>query len=469
MKFRVLLLALAIVLAAAAPARAQLWKGQVGDIDALEKGAAAGDPEKTAEYAWHLLEGQGGRRFDAKQIFKLFEAAAAKGSPLGQIGLSRCYARGIGTKADMRESWKYLDLAAKTEHPEAWKQMGYMYIGGYGVVRDLERGRELTAKAAEAGSIGAQINHVVDRGRRNDDYTGDSDAHLQIAFRTGNLLAAYNAVYGFRTRCGVPAAFENNRKLIALFEDRAKLEHPEALLGLAFVRGCQGDWEACRSLVMRAAQTGCLSGIQKLQLEANLTGFEKTGLLSTYYATTSGRNGLNWYAYSLGNHEDRWVSLAGQAVAVGFEGHPSDPAAAVKLLAKHLPGKEKSLHYDLALLSRPLIEKDKSGKTGQLAIAHAIYASDENPGAIGMLAFLLSGQQPGIPADLVRVQAAVAAAEEDDPIRPWAAKILDGKLSDEQKKQADELIKKGYPKAKEYIEAAAKELKEAKQFAGTSE
>jgi TPR repeat protein len=134
----------------AIPVSAQLWKGIPGDIDALEK-AAKTDPEKAAEYAWHLLEGQGGRKFDAKQIFSLFEQASEQSSALGQVGLSRCYANGIGTIADMRRAWKLAEEAGKTNHPEAWKQMGHLTSAGLGVGKDRKKALQRTQGAQSCG------------------------------------------------------------------------------------------------------------------------------------------------------------------------------------------------------------------------------------------------------------------------------------------------------------------------------
>lgn len=454
-----------LALSLSLPVSAQLWKGIPGDIDALEKGSKT-DPEKAAEYAWHLLEGQGGRKFNAKQIFTLFEEASAQGSALGHVGLSRCFAKGIGTTADMRRAWKLAEEAGKTGHPEAWKQMGYLKDSGLGVARDRKEAVELTKKSAEAGSISAQVNLLI-----YTNYAGEEDRYspqAKIALRYGHLMAAVNAAWGYVFLRGLPEEYETNHKLIELLESRAELDHPEALQALAFVRRCQGDREASQVLELRAARTGTGGGLQELAKEISLsTNPGRKMPYIPYHVTDEGQRKLVWLNYQHGERGDPTVTIAANAVAEGIDGKPGDPAGAVKLLAKHLPGKNKQNHFYLTLRYLPLIGKKEHEKAGALAVAHAAYATDRYPKALGLLGYLLSGNAKGIEADLPRAHAAMRQAPESEKQRQDQWKKLDAKLNDEQRKAADDLVAKGYPTAAEFIAEAAALLKEAGELEGT--
>ncbi|MCW1914649.1 hypothetical protein OJ996_13765 [Luteolibacter sp. GHJ8] len=447
------------------PVSAQLWKGIPGDINALEK-AAKTDPEKAAEYAWHLLEGHGGRKFDAKQIFTLFEEASAQGSALGHVGLSRCYAKGIGTTADMRRTWKLAEEAGKTGHPEAWKQMGYLTNAGLGVAKDRKKAVELTEKAAQAGSISAQVNLLV-----YTNYAGEEDRYspqAKIALKYGHLMAAINATFGYVFLRGRPEEYETNRKLIELLESRAELDHPEALQALSFVRSCQGDREASRVLELRAARTGTGDALEELAKEVSLpTNRGPKAPYTPYHVTEEGQQNLAWLNYQHGERGDHTVTSAASALAEGIDGKPGDPAAAVKLLAKHLPGTNKQNHFYLTLRYLPLVGKKEHEKAGALAVAHAAYATDRYPKALGLLGYLLSGNAKGIEADLPRAHAAMRQAPESEKQRQDQWKKLDAKLNDEQRKAADDLVAKGYPTAAEFIAEAAALLKEAGELEGT--
>lgn len=467
MKFRAFFPALAIVLAAAAPARAQLWMGKPGDISELEKEAAAGDAGKTAEFAWHLLEGEGGRRFDPGQIFKLFESAAAQGSALGQVGLSRCYSKGIGTSVDLKRAWQLAEQAATVSHPEGWKQKGYLLAQGLGVEPDLEEGQALTAKAAEAGSVAAQVNHMIHTGYRG--YPDRYSPQIELALRTGNLMAALNGAWGYVFSREDPGQHERNRKLIELLESRAKLEHPDALRALAFIRRCQGDIDGEGELLVRAARTGILNGVEDLVKNLNLPENPKQGRkVAPFFASQADRNALNWQAYQLGDRDESAIFLAFLALNEGFPGHAADPAAAGKLLAKHLPGRKKGFHFTLANLYSKLPDKEGKGKPGRLAVAHATYCVNEDPRAMGLIGYLLSGEVASIPADPVRAHAAISRAPANDRFKALQGS-LEKKLTPEQKKESEALVAEGYPDAPEFLEAAMRELEDAGELKGGRE
>jgi TPR repeat protein len=344
--------------------------------------------------------------------------------------------------------------------------MGYLTDSGFGVAKSRKKAVELTEKAADAGSIGARVNLLI-----YTNYGGKADRYspqAKIALQYGNLLAAINATFGYVFTRGEPEEYETNRKLVALLESRAELNHPDALRALAFVRGCQGDWEASRTMELRAARTGVGDGVEGVTKEISLPAYPRTkGPTVPYHVTDEDQQNLTWYSYQQGTRTDHTVSSAANALAEGVDGKPGDPAAAVKLLAKHLPGTNKQLHFYITVRYLPLIGKEGHEKAAKLAVAHATYATDKYPKALGILGYLLSGKVKGIDADLPRAHAAMRQAPGSEKQKQDQWKKLDEQLSEEQRKAADELAAKGYPTAPEFIEEAAALLKEAGEFTGT--
>lgn len=79
--------------------------------------------------------------------FKWFKVAANKGNSKAQFALSRCYARGFGTKKDINQSMYYLKKAAEQNEPNALTILGHCYIMGYNVCKDVNKGVILLKEA----------------------------------------------------------------------------------------------------------------------------------------------------------------------------------------------------------------------------------------------------------------------------------------------------------------------------------
>lgn len=74
--------------------------------------------------------------------------------------LDRCRALGKYWENEDFEKWtsEYLKIAKETGYPLAECQVGYAYLEGIGVEKDLEQGLYWTAKAAEDGDRDGQYN-----------------------------------------------------------------------------------------------------------------------------------------------------------------------------------------------------------------------------------------------------------------------------------------------------------------------
>ncbi len=454
-----ILLATGFYTCLASPLAAQLWKGKPGDIDALEKGAQAGKPAAMSEYAWHLMEAHGGRPYNAKLIYKHFSKAAEAGNTLGMVGLSRCLTSGVGTEVDFKRAWTLAEEASGRGHPEGMKQMALLLGKGFGVPKNRKKAIELGRKAVEGGSIAARVNLIVETNAEG--HTDRYTPQAEIALRYGNMLAARNALWGYVFSRGERAEFERNKKLIKLVESRAALNHPDALLALAFVRSCQGDDDGRAMLYARAGFTGTGEGVSSLCSEIH--GEEKRTLprVPPIYTTVSDRKALQWLGYSLGERADSAVVQAALALDEGFANRKPDGLAARKILIENLPGKNKQLHYWVSRGNVRHLGKGGSKELGKLTVAHAVYSCDDYGYCVGFISYLLSGAVPAIPADLPKAHAAYLAMPSKDPQKKANAKRLEGKLSPEQIAEAERLFEEGYPTAEKFIEEARDILEEA--------
>ncbi len=446
------------------PISAQLWKGETGDFPALRQAAGKGDPESMAEYAWHLIEGHGDRPYVAGEIYGLFEKSAAKGNALGKVGLSRCLVGGIGTDTDLKKAWMLAEEAAEAGHPEGWKQMGLLLCRGLGVPLDRERGRELMEKAAALGSVAAESNLLgMDFVTKN--LSERYRLQSEIALRCGLMNATSDAIRAYYFQRKDPGERGRHRKLIAILEDRAARNHPEALYSLALVRGWQGDSDGKAMLMARSVLTGVGVGVSELCQE--LSHAQNPALKRTYsyfYTTEESRRGLEWLSYRRGARSDAGVIAAAQALAKGFGDRKPDPDTAIRLLTSRLPGKNKQMHRYVALIYLPLIGKEGREDAAKLALAHAIYSSDKDRASIGIVCHLYSGAVAGMQADLPKARAAHRLMPDRDPTKAPYGRRFEGKLTPEQIAESDRLIEEGFPKAGKFIEEAREILAGADQL-----
>lgn len=443
--------------------RAQLWKGQVGDLIDLERRARRGDPEAMAELAWHLVEGQGGRKFVASEIHGWFEKAARAGSVLGKAGLSRCLTDGIGAPADYSRAWDLARDAADEKHPEGLKQAGRLLYDGLGVRADREEGLDLTRQAAlEGGSVAAKVNLVVFSHRTGEGPLG-RERCAEIALETGSLAAARNALFDYVFTRGDSDRFEQAMKVIDLVAERARLEHPTALVTLAFVRSCQGADDEAAMLELRAAATGVQEGLRKVVDNLARSGNQAGAYPATpkFFTRPLHLRRFEWQDYRQGERSGWLAGRIARSLLQPLDDRQPDPAMALRVLREGLPDPEKSLHVELA--QQLLLQQRELGKSlmpGHLAVAHCVYASDKKPSVVGFVAHLLSGEQAGVEPDLAKAYAAARRATDGHWPEERVSR-LGAKLSPEQMQEAESLIESGYPTAERFIEEAKQVLEQA--------
>ncbi len=447
-------LLLGILITSPGEAWGQLWKGQAGDINELERKARQGDAEAMAEYAWHLIEGVGGRRYVPKEIREWFGTAAENGNPLGKAGLSRCLVQGIGGPVDFAKAWSLAEEAADAGHPEGWKQKAILLHRGTGTAKDAALSLELTRKASNAGSVAATCNLRVKT--RSGDYLG----HAELALETGHMLSIRNALYGYSNMKLMPETFEIAGKLIDRAEEGAALDHPIALLALAFVRSNQGDSDASAALKVRALMTGVEDGYD--QILGELSRAASRDWKSDHFLRPIDHRRLEWWGIQHGVRGAWLAARVSETLLEPLGERKPDPKLAVDLLRRELPDPKKGIHLRLARqFMRQTNLFDQSEIPAELAVAHAIYSSDLHPYSVGLTSVLLSGRQRGVEPELAKAYAAARRPESREHWNDRQMEELKNQLDEEQLKLSDELLAGNFPTAGKFIEEARKILEAA--------
>ena len=88
---------------------------------------------------------------------KTLKAKAAKGDAQAQFELAQMHLYGKGAKQDHAVAFKWCEQAAAKGLPAAQRVYGVMLRDGYGVDRNIAKGREWLVKAADQGDAEAKL------------------------------------------------------------------------------------------------------------------------------------------------------------------------------------------------------------------------------------------------------------------------------------------------------------------------
>jgi TPR repeat protein len=92
---------------------------------------------------------------DLSMAFKHILTSAEKGYMKAQLKISEMYITGTGCQQDMDSAIKWLERCGKTDNPEAWNQLGSLYLNGYqGHGINIEKAKKLFLQAASAEHTG---------------------------------------------------------------------------------------------------------------------------------------------------------------------------------------------------------------------------------------------------------------------------------------------------------------------------
>ena len=124
-----------------------------------KEAASLNDPSSQAFLGDRYVSGTGGVAKDPIEAFKWYKLAAEQGFSGGQAGVGSLFLRGDGVVKDYFEALKWFKIALDNDgNPFAAAQLGYMYMNGFGVSKNLEEAYKLNFQAANKGNPQAQAN-----------------------------------------------------------------------------------------------------------------------------------------------------------------------------------------------------------------------------------------------------------------------------------------------------------------------
>ena len=131
-------------------------KGE-GGIEALQKGAEAGDIDAQCALSMAYYSGKGVAE-DKAEAVKWCRRAAEQGNVVAQFNLGVSYEHGIGVAENKTEAVKWYRHAAEKGKASAQFNLGCAYYDGEGVAEDKAEAVKWYRRAAEKGTASAQHN-----------------------------------------------------------------------------------------------------------------------------------------------------------------------------------------------------------------------------------------------------------------------------------------------------------------------
>ncbi len=129
-------------LALRVPASAQSY-------DILLAKALSGDQRSAFAVAVMLLEGTGGAPADPVSAAGWFRRGANFGNPVAQTQLGFMYLKGVGVERDVHEAFRWFLRASSSGNPQAQFNLSIMYLNGVAVSADAQQALRWLIRAAE--------------------------------------------------------------------------------------------------------------------------------------------------------------------------------------------------------------------------------------------------------------------------------------------------------------------------------
>lgn len=436
------------------------WNGKPWDKQKLETAVQARDPEALAEMAYWTRYGLYDVKYDLTAAFKLAEESAKAGNPYGMALVARGYTVGEGVRKNEDKGLGFARRSAEAGHPLGKKDLANLLLAtSAGKEDDSRAWRQSMQESAAEGCLLAGTNVIKSHAY------GLNGSKIDLAKGISLAVAAMEAgVPDFS-----PAAVlltrgdevlkqhavekETVSLAVARLEMGARCGEPECLSILGSWLCQNGDPERGLPMLLRAVEMNYpvakehLFGILSQEFHR-----EKAGLGTDYSSIR--RLARQRYAEGDRRHDlFRHLVQSYLFIEPGFEEKP-DPAKAMSYLDEMKAQPQKTCgcyhyNYGIALFS------EVSGKhlDRERGLAHYIAGGASYPWSLTVLAHQLAkekgaGRDPA--AAFATGQWAVKNNVSEYPVR-----MLDkirAELTPEQQAQADDLIRRGYPAADEFIQ-----------------
>ena len=134
-------------------------KNETEGMKYAREAAALNEPSAQAFLGDRYVSGTGSVAKDPLEALKWYKLAAEQGFSGGQAGVGSLFLRGDGVTKDYFEALKWFKIALDNDgNPFAAAQLGYMYMNGFGVSKNLEEAYKFNLQAANKGNPQAQAN-----------------------------------------------------------------------------------------------------------------------------------------------------------------------------------------------------------------------------------------------------------------------------------------------------------------------
>ena len=134
-------------------------KNETEGMKYAREAAALNEPSAQAFLGDRYVSGTGSVAKDPLEALKWYKLAAEQGFSGGQAGVGSLFLRGDGVTKDYFEALKWFKVALDNDgNPFAAAQLGYMYMNGFGVSKNLEEAYKFNLQAANKGNPQAQAN-----------------------------------------------------------------------------------------------------------------------------------------------------------------------------------------------------------------------------------------------------------------------------------------------------------------------
>ncbi|MGP0171018.1 tetratricopeptide repeat protein [Pseudomonas sp. NCHU5208] len=222
---------------------------------------------------------------DVSGEVELLSVAGSRGNPQAFYELARIHLNGEGVSKSPEAAVAYLNQAMGMGHDESTRVLGWLYVMGTGVARDLEYGKLLLAKAAET-SVRAQREFGMSLANLRSPHLDDIEQGLELLQRASQAgdaeaAAAYRSVFAGEPKAQdvaparvvatapVPATPVKERALrgdvVAMYDyalavSLGKAKEPDA----QFFAYCWYSVAASRGHKLAAAEARSLSGVRTI-------------------------------------------------------------------------------------------------------------------------------------------------------------------------------------------------------------
>eukprot|EP00002_Diphylleia_rotans_P021232 TRINITY_DN4137_c0_g1_i10.p1 TRINITY_DN4137_c0_g1~~TRINITY_DN4137_c0_g1_i10.p1 ORF type:complete len:687 (-),score=151.47 TRINITY_DN4137_c0_g1_i10:1418-3478(-) len=247
-----------------------------GVIEHIQWAASHGDVQHMVTMGNLYLHSLYGVKQNFHEAFLYFQRASHHNHPEAWGQLGNMYLQGLGTTQNFPKAFECYSKGAALEHHLSFNGLGYMYLKGIHVERNYEEAYKYFDKAVNAGSVEGKLNlgimYLEGRGVQVDN--AKAYVHFSMAARSGHTLALY--YMGLLHEVGVGAAYNCP---IALQNYKVVVERGNTgdIIDIAQLKYQQGEYSTALILNDLASELGFeIAQSNAAYLYENQLGYDKS-------------------------------------------------------------------------------------------------------------------------------------------------------------------------------------------------